>query len=256
MSTRTYFVRLNIDDMSAAISALDSTEERGQWLEGFQIGVNGHPNRESWPEPKQLGYGFGLDCFEAVERLRDSQKTKGILSAESRKQANGTAQPCKSMIEPFPEPRFEVGSNRSRTGPRTNSEPDLEPLSNLTNNHVANNHEAKSHETKSQKTSMRGKQQKPTFEIWLENAKAKFPWWPTKDIQKVHDHYEANGWKQSNGNPIVNWQAAQRTCYRNWETQNPRAEYDYRQSQRQQSPERDSAAIVRQSSIFGALHVA
>lgn len=96
---------------------------------------------------------------------------------------------------------------------------------------------------------------KPTPAEWIEQAKAKYPWWPPKDVLRVHDHYEANGWKQSNGNPIVDWKAAQRTCYRNWESQHPRAEYDYKVSQVSQAPEPIQAPLFP-GAIFGGLNVA
>jgi hypothetical protein len=41
------------------------------------------------------------------------------------------------------------------------------------------------------------------------------------DAEQFVDHYTANGWKQSSGNPIKDWQAAVRTWERNGITRKP-----------------------------------
>ncbi|HZZ57921.1 MAG TPA: helix-turn-helix domain-containing protein [Opitutaceae bacterium] len=56
----------------------------------------------------------------------------------------------------------------------------------------------------------------PSVEEWLAYATLQEPSWPKGDAEGAHDHYTANGWKQGRGKPIVNWQAAARTCIRNW----------------------------------------
>ena len=53
---------------------------------------------------------------------------------------------------------------------------------------------------------------RPDLKQWLEYAKELK--WDTADAEGSFDHYEANGWKQSNGNLIKDWHAAARQCER------------------------------------------
>lgn len=93
MTDRTFFVRLNLDDMAADIDRLDSTEERGLWLEGFRIGSRGHDKRDEWGFPKLLGHAFGLRCHDEAVIFRDKKVIAGQTSADRRRERNGTAQP-------------------------------------------------------------------------------------------------------------------------------------------------------------------
>lgn len=85
MADRSFFVRLNLDDMADSLDALDSTEERGMWLEGFRVGSRGKPGREGWTEAKRLGHEFGIHCWEKAQEFREKQAAKGKASAASRR---------------------------------------------------------------------------------------------------------------------------------------------------------------------------
>ena len=52
----------------------------------------------------------------------------------------------------------------------------------------------------------------PTLEQWLAYAGERH--WTKDDAEAAFDHYEANGWRQANGNTIRDWKAAARTCQR------------------------------------------
>ena len=81
---RTFFVRLNIDDLAANIAALDGHEEKGAWLDGFMVGARGAMPRESWWEPKRIGHAFGFECFQKAEVFRLAQTEKSALAVLAR----------------------------------------------------------------------------------------------------------------------------------------------------------------------------
>ena len=119
MSDRTFFVRMNLDDMATDLIGLDSTEERGLWLEGFVVGSRGKGSRTDWPSAKLEGHSFGLKCFNEAEEFRDKQAAKGLASAESRRNRKPTEH----------EPEFNHGStavqpeaNQTSTYPTTNNQ--------------------------------------------------------------------------------------------------------------------------------------
>ena len=93
MSDRTFFVTLNLDAFSAEMAGLDSTLERGEWIEGFQVAAHGHSLRSSWSEIKIRGFQFGAQAFQDAEDRREKLAHAGRRSAEVRKTTKGTAQP-------------------------------------------------------------------------------------------------------------------------------------------------------------------
>ncbi len=119
MTERTFFVRVNLDDMAAEIIGLDSTEERGLWLEGFIVGSRGKSCREDWQGAKLEGHSFGLRCFTEAEEFRGKQSAKGLASVEARRNRKTTAD----------QPDFNHGStavqqdiNQTSTHPTTNNQ--------------------------------------------------------------------------------------------------------------------------------------
>lgn len=117
---RTFFVSVNLDDLSDEMDALDSTEERGLWLEGFKVGSRGHGDREGWHPAKAQGYAFGRGCWEKAEVFRAKKAEAGQASAEARRQKNGTAQPRRDRTDS--EQCSGDVPNTARTEPRTDAE--------------------------------------------------------------------------------------------------------------------------------------
>lgn len=118
MSDRTFFVRLNLDDMSAEVVGLDSTEERGQWLEGFLVGSRGKDSRDVWHPAKLDGHRFGMVCFQEAENYRGKQSAKGVASGEARRNRTA-AEPLLNNGLTAVEP----DGNRTPTGPQPIQQP-------------------------------------------------------------------------------------------------------------------------------------
>lgn len=125
VSDRTFFVRLNLDDMAAEVVGLETSEERGQWLEGFLVGSRGKESREIWPASKLEGHRFGLSCFHEAESFRDKKSAAGEASANARRQRFGSAQPNATRTP------LEQCSNTARTdAEQTTEQAPNQPTSN------------------------------------------------------------------------------------------------------------------------------
>jgi len=200
MIERTYFVLLNLDAFSAEMAGLDSTEERGQWLEGFQVGSHGHTLRFSWSEIKMAGYHFGAASLAEAEAHREKKVQAGKRSAQIRKDMKGSAQP-------------ERCSNDARTafGGCSEQTPEHHPeqtVEQTPNQPVTSNHEPTTNiQDPITKKERRAKFVPPTHEEAMAYAKEiGFTRWET-----WMDHYKANGWMTGKVK-MVDWHA----CMDKW----------------------------------------
>jgi hypothetical protein len=73
--------------------------------------------------------------------------------------------------------------------------------------------------------------QKPTLDEWRQYCRELSPEWKSHDVESAYDHYEANGWIRGK-TKVKDWRACARTCYRNWQKQNPQT-----RSQMEANPE-------------------
>ena len=125
VSDRTFFVRLNLDDMAAEVVGLETSEERGQWLDGFLVGSRGKDPRESWSGQKMDGHRFGLQCYYEAETFREKKSAAGEASAQARKNRFGSAQPNATRTP------LEQCSNAARTdSEQTTEQAPNQPTSN------------------------------------------------------------------------------------------------------------------------------
>lgn len=93
MNGEVFYVTLKLEDVGAQMASLETTTERGEWFEGFHVGIHGHKAREHWSGVKMQGYEFGVVVLgEAIENKGKFSKA-GKASADARKAAKGTAQP-------------------------------------------------------------------------------------------------------------------------------------------------------------------
>jgi hypothetical protein len=89
--SRTFFIRLNLDDMCAELDTL-RPDQHAEWIAGFRAGCRGRiPS--GWDGPRLMGAEFGLSCWNEAEGYRAKQSEKGKKSAEARIAKTGTADP-------------------------------------------------------------------------------------------------------------------------------------------------------------------
>ena len=123
--SRTFFVRLNVDDMCADLDTM-RPDQHAEWIAGFRAGCRGRIP-PGWDGARLQGAVFGLTCWEEAEGYRAKQSDKGKRSAQVRAERSGTADPRANR-----EPDVNHGSTTVRTG----REPDVNPsnIQHLTSN--------------------------------------------------------------------------------------------------------------------------
>lgn len=175
---RTFTVHVNIDDMTAMLAGLDGPSEKSDWLDGYMVGVHGHPSRETWSQPKRMGYDFGAKHFAEVEEFRAEQKRKSDL-AEAAKNA-----------QKYPE-----GTHGLPTGTGS-GDPAGDPIQQSNNPLIQ---QSKEPTTK-----------KPRF---VPPTEAEATEYASQigftEVKKWMGYYEANGWKAGK-TKMVDWRGAMR----------------------------------------------
>lgn len=180
---RTFTVHVNIDDMTAMLAGLDGPSEKADWLDGYLVGVHGHPSRETWPEPKRMGFDFGAKHFAEVEEFRAEQKRKSDL-AEAAKNAKKNPE----------------GTHGLPTGTGSGN-PEGDPIQQSNNPLIQETKEPSIEKTR-----------KPRFvpptldELTAFSKEIGF-----RDYQKWMDHYLSNGWMVGK-TKMADWKA----CVRKW----------------------------------------
>ena len=227
MIERTYFVLLNLDAFSAEMAGLDTTEERGQWVEGFQVGCHGHALRSSWSEIKMSGYHFGASALAEAEAHREKKVQAGKRSAQIRKDMKGSAQP--EHRSNGVRASFGGCSEQTPEHPPEQS-PEQTPNQPVTSNHkpIASiqQPEASIQEKPSPKMiGGPGGRKQPTEPEWTAYCTETWPDWHPTQAGESWAYYESVGWRTKAG-PIKDWRSAARTAHGNaakWKTLQPPA---------------------------------
>lgn len=82
---RPWWIRVDLNEVSGEMDALETVKERGEWFDGFRIGARGHESREAWSEAKIAGHRFGTTCAEEAIEYQIAQKEKSLAGVEARK---------------------------------------------------------------------------------------------------------------------------------------------------------------------------
>lgn len=191
VTDRTFFVRVNLDDMATDLIGLDSTDERGLWLEGFVVGSRGKDCRVDWPAAKLEGHSFGLKCFNEAEEFRDKQSAKGHASADARRNRKATeVQPDVNHGSTTVQPDV----NQTSTHPTTNIQ---QPITN----------------SEKPKRARQAAFVPPTIEQVREHAQKI----GVTDPDKFHSYHASRGWVVGKA-PMKSWQHAMQTWLGNQAT--------------------------------------
>jgi hypothetical protein len=188
MADRTFFVRLNLDDLADQMDALDSSEERGQWLEGFRVGSRGHASRDTWNDAKLRGHSFGMTCWEQAEAFRVAQSVKGRASADARRKKGGN------------EPEVNRGSTTVPTAVRTEHPTGSQPIQNP----ESNNQETKSEQPSPPIPPKGGRRRMgafvpPTEQEWVDYCTKTWPDWHQTCAAESWAYYESVKWRMRSG---------------------------------------------------------
>lgn len=111
---RIFTVHVNIDDMTALIAGLDGQEEKADWIDGYMVGVHGHPSRETWPPAKRGGYDFGAMHFAEAEEFRAAQAAKsalGVAAKQAKSNPDGTHGLPAGVPAEVPNPTIQQSNN-------------------------------------------------------------------------------------------------------------------------------------------------
>lgn len=212
---REWWVKVNIDDLCHDLDRLESTEERGQWLEGFRVGSRGHEPRDTWGQPKMLGHTFGMKCHDEAVIFRDKKVIAGQISADNRREKNGTAQPLK-MIPAEHAPNgvrtvFDVCSEH--TPEQTAEHASNQPTTNSYQPTTSNQKRTTSNE--SPLYPPKGKRfVPPTEPEWVAYCVETWPDWHRECAADSWAYYESKGWRIGSA-PCKDWKATARTAHGN-----------------------------------------
>ncbi len=82
---RSFFVKLNLDEVGHAIIEYDDMASLGQWFKGYLLGAHGRPAKADAPDPYQAGHAYGLAAFHDAEAFRAKQAANGALGGRPPK---------------------------------------------------------------------------------------------------------------------------------------------------------------------------
>ena len=73
MANRSYFVKLNLDDVGHAVIEYDEPSDLGMWFKGFMVGAHGKQLKPDAHPAYQAGHAYGALAFRESEAFREKQ---------------------------------------------------------------------------------------------------------------------------------------------------------------------------------------
>ena len=182
--SRSFFVKLNLDDVGHAIIEYDDAESLGLWFKGYLVGAHGRPLRPDAIGPYQAGHAYGLAAFHDAEAFRAKQAVNGALGGRPIKPKE-----TQTLPKPNPDETQTVSQTITQTKPIEHLASSIENL-----------------EAKIEKREARAFAP-PT----LDEAKSYCDERGNSvDLNRWFGHYEANGWMVGK-TKMKSWKGAIRT---------------------------------------------
>ena len=97
MANRSYFVKMNLDEVGHAVIEYDEPADMGRWFKGFLVGAHGKPLKPCAHPAYQAGHAYGLAASHDADAFRAKQAANGALGGRPVK-------PNESQTIPNPYP--------------------------------------------------------------------------------------------------------------------------------------------------------
>ena len=88
--SRTWNLRLNVDEFNVAYAALDSPQERADWLTGFYKALN-RATLSGGSQAMSAGFEFAQQMVDEAEAFREKAAVAGSKGGYSKRGSHPTA---------------------------------------------------------------------------------------------------------------------------------------------------------------------
>lgn len=183
------------------------------YADDFLSGVLGMPDGHVGVYMKLLCMCWskgGITLQEAISVSRDDAAIEAVLESKFYLDEGGKFRNRKlEKVRQFTAKQSQNAAKRTAKLPaktQPNGQPNPQPHIHIQNHIQKEDSKESSHKKRGEPAS------RPTLEQVKEYCQERGS---GIDPEQFHDHYTANGWKQSSGNPIRDWRAAVRTWERN-----------------------------------------
>lgn len=192
--SRTWNLRLNLDEFNALIASLYTDGDRALALQGLALGMNAGQCPDGAPDSFRRGWEVGSKAREATEEIRRKNAAVGALGGRPAREEKPNGLP-----------------NGSPDG-KPNGDPDGGPIGEPYSR--TKNEEQETKNKNPSPPAPRGGKRTPrdAFVPPTEDEAKAFAWEiGFADVARWMDHYRSNGWMVGK-NQMADWKA----CMRNW----------------------------------------
>ena len=193
---RTWQIRLNLDDVNAAVMLMETDAEMASFARGLVRGLNAGALKDGASEAYASGWEIGNDGRALAEIARLTNRTNGKSGGRPKNQS------VNQLVNQSVDPSVHQS---------------VDQLVNPNHKPITNNQELKNEEqeqtTKAAKPPARvARFIPPTESEWMEYCTATWGDWHPTSIQSSWDHYQSVGW-MAGKSQIKDWKATARNSH-------------------------------------------